>query len=166
MPPERLNGGAIMGSLPTARNDMLWGLSTVCAAQQKAAPLLFWEAPHKKALTIHFFSVMMRPSNRRAGRVLRKTHPFREPPVGARRRETGGGMALRGQTERGRSPSVWATGLASRYPNAAVCRHGQSGRVCAKPGGTAGVFSALVPAFLRRQGLFLCLQPVKKERSP
>ena len=28
MPPERLNGGAIRGSLPTARNDTLWALST------------------------------------------------------------------------------------------------------------------------------------------
>ena len=153
MPPERLNGGAIMGSLPTARNDMFWVCLHV-ARRSESCAAVFGEAPHKKALTIHFFSVMMRPSNRRAGRVLRKTHPFREPPVGARRRETGGGMALRGQTERGRSPSVWATGLASRYPNAAVCRHGQSGRVCAKPGGTAGVFQLLSLHFCGDKGFF------------
>ena len=115
-----------------------FGVCLHVARRSESCAAVFGEAPHKKALTIHFFSVMMRPSNRRTGRVLRKTHPFREPPVGARRRETGGGMALRGQTERGRSPSVWATGLATRYQYAAVCWHGQSGRVCAKPGGTAG----------------------------
>ncbi len=35
MPPERLNGGAIRGSLPTARNDMLWGFVYTL----KAAPV-------------------------------------------------------------------------------------------------------------------------------
>ncbi len=47
MPPERLNGGAIRGSLPTARNDRFLGVVYTLRAQDKAlrSPQTVWVYP-------------------------------------------------------------------------------------------------------------------------
>ena len=66
MPPGRLNGGAIKGSLPTARNDMLWGLSTHCASPSGGSSLqcVHWRVMRENVCHAPFLPTLplLRPS--------------------------------------------------------------------------------------------------------